>query len=101
MPFAAIASAVSRTTFSLILSQANVFQLFQPIGGVRARPSHFWARTGVARQRSKYNSFFISSNQFLFMISLLSGRSFQSLYLTVVNLYGPTPSAEIVRGRGS
>src|SRR5947207_13849566 len=66
MPFAAIASAVSRTTFSLILSQANVFQLFQPIGGVRARPSHFWAKAGVARQRSRYSSsFFINSYQFL------------------------------------
>src|SRR5437016_5214371 len=63
MPFAAIASAVSRTTFSLILSQANVFQLFQPIGGVRASPSHFWARTGVARQRSKYSSMFIATGK--------------------------------------
>src|SRR4051794_3698757 len=37
MPEAAIASAVSRTVCSFTL-QANLFQLFQPIGGVRARP---------------------------------------------------------------
>ncbi len=37
MPEATIASAVSRTVCSLT-SQANLFQLFQPIGGVRARP---------------------------------------------------------------
>src|SRR5205809_169258 len=37
MPEATIASAVSRTVCSFTL-QANLFQLFQPIGGVRARP---------------------------------------------------------------
>ncbi len=37
MPVATIASAVSRTICSLTL-QANLFQLFQPIGGVSARP---------------------------------------------------------------
>src|SRR4051812_47873312 len=37
MPEAAIASAVSRTVCSFTL-QANLFQLFQPIGGVRASP---------------------------------------------------------------
>ena len=38
MPLGAIASAVSRINCSLT-SQANWFQLFQPMGGVRARPS--------------------------------------------------------------
>src|SRR6266542_2103152 len=37
MPEATIASVVSRTTFSFT-SQANLFQLFQPIGGVKASP---------------------------------------------------------------
>src|SRR5947207_4235194 len=97
MPFAAIASAVSRTTFSLRLSQANVFQLFQPIGGVRARPSHFWAKTGVARHRSKHSSFFIAKIKAV--IGFLSIRSFSSLYLTVVNLQSTTPCAGIVSGR--
>src|SRR5258708_2753861 len=38
MPLLAIASAVSRTTFSLSPLQANLFQLFHPMGGVLARP---------------------------------------------------------------
>src|SRR6516162_2454673 len=38
MPLEAIASAVSRTTFSFSPLQAYLFQLFQPIGGVLARP---------------------------------------------------------------
>ena len=37
MPELTIASAVSRTICSFTL-QANLFQLFQPIGGVSARP---------------------------------------------------------------
>src|SRR6266852_501579 len=37
MPLATIASAISLINCSLTL-QANLFQLFQPIGGVRARP---------------------------------------------------------------
>jgi hypothetical protein len=37
MPFEPIASAVSLITFSLT-SQANLFQLFHPIGGVGASP---------------------------------------------------------------
>src|SRR5271169_127264 len=47
MPLAAIASAVSLTRLSLHLS-ANVFQVFQPIGGVRARPSNLSARAVAA-----------------------------------------------------
>src|SRR3989338_1991866 len=38
MPLATIASAVSRTSCSLT-SQPNLFQLFHPIGGARARAS--------------------------------------------------------------
>ena len=38
MPDATIASAASRTTFSFT-SQWNLFQLFHPMGGVRASPS--------------------------------------------------------------
>src|ERR1017187_291907 len=37
MPFFAMAAATPRTASS-DTSQANLFQLFQPIGGVRARP---------------------------------------------------------------
>src|SRR6185369_13691645 len=37
MPLDTIASAISLIRFSLTL-QANLFQLFQPIGGVLARP---------------------------------------------------------------
>jgi hypothetical protein len=37
MPELTIASALLRTICSFTL-QANLFQLFQPIGGVRARP---------------------------------------------------------------
>src|SRR5688572_22456852 len=42
MPLATIASAVSRINCSLTL-QPNLFQLFQPICGVFASPSNFWA----------------------------------------------------------
>jgi hypothetical protein len=38
MPLLAIASAVSRTTFSFSPLHAYLFQLFQPIGGVFAKP---------------------------------------------------------------
>src|SRR6202008_866417 len=38
MPLEAIASAVSRTTFSLRPLQPYLFQLFHPIGGVFASP---------------------------------------------------------------
>jgi hypothetical protein len=41
MPEETIASAVSRTSDSETL-QPNLFQLFQPIGGVFASPSNFW-----------------------------------------------------------
>src|ERR1035437_6264050 len=44
MPLVAIASAVSRINCSLMLP-ANLFQLFQPIGGVRASPVNFCAWT--------------------------------------------------------
>src|ERR1700722_4542804 len=53
MPSAAMVSAVSRTTFSLRTLQANLFQLFQPMGGVRARPlSRAWAVV-VAKRATK------------------------------------------------
>ena len=43
MPLLTIASAICRISVSLML-QPNVFQLFQPIGGVRATPfSSAWA----------------------------------------------------------
>src|SRR5580692_5988366 len=47
MPFTAIASAVARTSVSL-QSPANVFHVFQPMGGVRARPSNLSALAAVA-----------------------------------------------------
>ena len=46
IPVATIASAVSIISFSLTL-QANLFQLFQPIGGVMASPSNFWATATI------------------------------------------------------
>src|SRR5687767_14979535 len=47
-PLLTRASAVCRTTVSLIPLHANLFQLFQPMGGVRARPSsRARARKGV------------------------------------------------------
>ena len=42
MPEETIASAVSRMSFSS-MSQAKVFQLFHPMGGVSARPANFCA----------------------------------------------------------
>ena len=42
MPDATIASAMSRINFSFT-SQAKVFQLFQPSGGVWPSCSNFWA----------------------------------------------------------
>src|SRR5271154_337526 len=63
MPLAAMVSAVARTTFSLRPLQANLFQLFQPMGGVRARPlSSAWAAavgSEVIRKKSarKTNQF--------------------------------------------
>src|SRR5688500_16895989 len=53
MPLATIASAICRTRVSLIL-HPNVFQLFHPIGGVRATPfssaapCRSWATNTVA-----------------------------------------------------
>ena len=41
LPLETIASAVSRIIFSFT-SHANLVQLFQPIGGVKASPSNFW-----------------------------------------------------------
>src|ERR1017187_3951353 len=43
MPFFTMAPATPRTASSET-SQANLFQLFQPIGGVRARPLSIAAR---------------------------------------------------------
>src|SRR5688572_14651172 len=54
MPLATIVSAISRTSRSLMLL-ANVFQLFQPIGGVWARSSNFWAKHGVTRVTATSN----------------------------------------------
>src|ERR1700760_860474 len=59
MPFATMASAVSRTKASLMLA-AKVFHVFQPIGGVAARPSNFWAKSEVpetARRRPQSSVF--------------------------------------------
>src|SRR5215213_1978951 len=53
MPLVTIASAISLISFSLTL-QANLFQLFQPIGGVLARPLSR-ARTSV-KQNAKSSS---------------------------------------------
>src|ERR1051325_8428516 len=49
MPLVTIAFAISLISFSLTL-QANLFQLFQPIGGVLARPLS-WALT--VKQKAK------------------------------------------------
>src|ERR1039458_4893633 len=52
MPLPAMASAVARTTCSLRPSQANLFQLFQPIGGVRATPLSRACRAGKAMMKA-------------------------------------------------
>ena len=46
-----MASAVSLIRFSLTL-QAKLFQLFHPMGGVRASPSNFWAWALPARTQA-------------------------------------------------
>src|ERR1017187_4404047 len=48
MPFFTMAAATPRTASSET-SQANLFQLFQPIGGVRARPLSMAGRVVVKR----------------------------------------------------
>src|SRR5258708_885143 len=53
MPLATSASAVSLTKDSLIFP-ANVFQVFQPIGGVGANPSNFWANADTAKHSQKH-----------------------------------------------
>src|ERR1035437_221568 len=58
MPFFTIVSAVSRRSTSLILV-AKVFQVLKPIGGVRARPSNFWAKAGTARHSRRQRIFFM------------------------------------------
>src|SRR4029077_8496294 len=57
MPLDTMASAISRTVLSSILS-ANLFQLFQPIGGVRARSA---ARHADAESTAKRTSRFMSA----------------------------------------
>src|SRR3982750_4614118 len=60
MPLDTIASAVSRMSCSLTLHW-NLFQLFQPIGGVFASASNFWARAlGAIRHTSRR-----ASNRFI------------------------------------
>ena len=58
IPLATIELAVCSTKVSLMF-EANVFQVFQPIGGVMARPSNFLAKTGIERQRNRQRSFFM------------------------------------------
>src|ERR1041384_222408 len=48
MPDVTMASAISRTILSLTWLR-NLFQLFQPIGGVLARPLDFTAAAGAGR----------------------------------------------------
>src|SRR6266513_4957469 len=57
MPLDTMASAISRTVLSSILS-ANLFQLFQPMGGVRARSA---ARHADAEISAKTKSRFMSA----------------------------------------
>src|SRR5689334_1890875 len=57
MPLDTMASAISRTVLSSILS-ANLFQLFQPMGGVRARSA---ARDANAESRANRRSRFMSA----------------------------------------
>src|SRR5215813_3904360 len=57
MPLDTIASAISRTVSSSILSP-NLFQLFQPMGGVRARSAPRHADKG---SNAKRTSRFISA----------------------------------------
>ena len=77
MPEATIASAVSRISCSFTLS-ANLFQLFQPICGVKASWSNFWpgalcATTGflVAQADSKISG--IKMNMRFMVVGVFCG----------------------------
>src|ERR1700728_4074676 len=79
MPLVAMASAVARTTCSFRPLQANLFQLFQPIGGVRATPlSRAWAagravvtaKAAISREHSR-----------IFMSAFFSSAVRQKLYI--------------------
>src|SRR6476660_7940675 len=62
-----MASAVARINCSSTL-QANLFQLFQPIGGVSASCSNFWAETlaQAANERTRNVSDFMASRMIPF-----------------------------------
>src|ERR1043166_8918692 len=63
MPLVTIASAISLMSFSLTL-QPNLFQLFQPIGGVLARPlssALTFATENMRSRAASTRSFFIES----------------------------------------
>ena len=42
----------------------NVFQLFQPIGGVGTSPANFWAKTEAGRHKIRSQT-----NLFIFVVS--------------------------------
>src|SRR5580658_7126420 len=61
MPLVAMASAIARTICSSTLPW-NLFQLFQPIGGVSARWFMSWPNAGTQRIHAKMKKYFFIEN---------------------------------------
>ena len=86
LPF--MASAVSRMSFSSILF-LKVFQLDQPIGGVRAVPFEYFSSVGKVSLTLLIAFFAISSASFL------SGRMFGANFLTAAYAPAATPARAV------
>src|SRR5579862_6059736 len=78
MPEETMASAACLIRSSLT-SQANLFQLFQPIGGVRARPLSSARRAGAAasRARAAIPKAARPANVFMTMLSVITQGAFR------------------------
>src|SRR5580658_3428634 len=79
MPLVAMASAVARTTCSFRPLQANLFQLFQPMGGVRATPLSS-ARPAGSRV-SKATAAIVQEQSRIFIGAFLSSAVREELYI--------------------
>ena len=83
-----MASAISLISFSSTFTP-NVFQLFQPIGGVGASPANFWAKTDMGRHKimSKTSLFiFVGSLNWLQELICFPTRPFLSAAALYVNM---------------
>ncbi len=83
-----MASAISLISCSSTATP-NVFQLFQPIGGVGASPANFWAKTEAGRHKisSKMNLFiFVGSLNWLQEIICFSDAPILTHHALNVNL---------------